>query len=131
MSIKPISFKSFLVFTMPGQPTVPVPELIKTSFANNRDLYGYKLKEDMYVHQEERDGTIFNATKDMGNLLDFKYRTIEPLKPKQVVLSEVTFTTSPTTTTKKYFLTASSPKEERRLLDILNRGSVLVAGKPK
>ena len=127
MPINPISFKSLQVFTMPGTPTAPIPKLVETTFRYNKDLAGYTLS-DLFTYQgEEMDGTIHNATKDFASSLDKKFKDDVMKNPKRVMLSEGVFTINPRETEKRYFLTTSSWKEEKKLLNILNKGGVLIA----
>jgi len=128
MSIRPISFKSLQVLTMPGTPTAPIPDLIKATFRYNKDLSSaFVLNKDIFQHDEEMDGTIHNATKDFALFLDKKFKKDLPDGSKKVILSEGTFTINPRETEKRYFLTTSGWKEEKKLLNILNKGGVLIA----
>lgn len=127
MSIRPISFKSLQVFTMPGAPTAPIPELIKATFKYNKDLKDYELSDLFEYQGEEMDGTIHNATKDFAAYLDKKFQNVIPQNSKQVKFSEGVFTINPRDTEKRYFLTTSGWKEEKKLLNILNKGGILIA----
>ena len=129
MSVRPVSFKSIMVFTInDGKPKADVPSLVKTTFNYNKQLKKYNL-QDTFVHKDKPDGTIFNATKNFAIDLDKMYRPAMIKADKKVFLTETDFFVSPRKTEKRYFLTAPTNEEELEILNVLNKGAVLYAVK--
>lgn len=129
MSVRPVSFKSILVFTInDGKPKADVPSLIKATFGYNKQLKDYKL-QDTFEHNEKIDGTVYNASKNFAIELDKKNRPLMLKGDKKVFLTATDFYVNPRETEKRYFLTASTNEEEREILNVLNKGAVLYAVK--
>ena len=127
MSVKPVSFKSILVFTIKdGKPKADVPSLTRATFEYNNQLKKYNL-QDTFEHEEKLDGTVHNATKNFAIELDKKHRPAMLRADKRVFMTAADFYVNPRETEKRYFLTAATNEQEREILNVLNKGAVLYA----
>ncbi|MBQ3642528.1 hypothetical protein II906_11485 [bacterium] len=130
MQARPVSFGSIMVTTLnDGKPKATVPEYIRAAFNNNEKLKRYYLQSDIYVHNEKKDGTVYNASTNFAELLDKKHEKELPKGSKKVIMSEVDFFVSPTKTEKKYFLTAPTGEDEEKILKILGGSTIFYAAR--
>lgn len=117
MNVSPVSFKSLLCFTIDdNKPKGMLPAMIKTAFAYNPQLKGYKLDPNIVHHDEKIDGTVHNAHANICDDLDKKYADILPKGSNKVILTEVDVYVNPRDTVKRYYLTAATSEDERKIL---------------
>ena len=129
MKTSPVSFKSIMVFTIDdGKPKASVPALVKAAFNNNYELKKYQLRDDIYVHNEVKDGSVNNASTNMAKTLDNIHKSKLPKGSKKVIMSKTKFSIGQNTD-EKYYLTAATDDDEEKILRTLSKSNTLYAAK--
>lgn len=121
-----------LVFTLrDGRPKAPIPDLVKAAFKNNTALQQYRVEKDVFKHNGEIDGTLYNANSDFCQLLDKKYANLLPKGSTKVIITEADFYINDKDTEKRYFVTAPTADDENRIHKQLGQSNAFYAAKFK
>lgn len=124
MKTNPVSFKSLLVFTInDGKPHAPIPDIVRAAFKNNPALKQYDFDTYVRTHDEEIDGTVYNANSDFCQLLDARYRNVLTKGSKRIIMTTADFLINPTDTQKRHFITAATADDEEKILKELGKSN--------
>lgn len=112
--MKPVSFGSLMAFTVKHNNNY-LSEMLKASFTSPTTAHHLNEKYVLVEKPLERDvydGTAFNATKNVANKLDNKYKEDFRVNPRKVFLTPVKISDRSGAIQTRYFITAATQEDE-------------------
>ncbi len=112
--MRPVSFGSLMAFTVKNNNNY-IPQMLNNSFTSqttNHHLNEKYVLVEKPLEKDVYDGTAFNATKNVANKLDNKYKDDFYVNPRKVFLTPVKISDRSGEIQTRYFITAATQEDE-------------------